>query len=445
MAKGDIKRRREIERLSASLPSMTKAQEWEAQQACGTAWIGAKKGWCDVCAQEFDHNLWNSRKKHTVCPKCGTRLEVKKSPNKRKEKTRYYFHIITTAGDWQVVRTFHCSRESERVERFGTEILNPSGVYMGVTEVFQRWYKRETRPMVIGLSVRGLHYYSDQWKWDSKWQIRQDKQLYTVWGWMAKNQDILPELKQRGLKRLSENSSPYNQIDSVFMNYQAEVLLKAGAMRLYDAFVGRDGYKIRSNWESVRIALRHKYKVNDVNMWFDLLHLLKQNHKDMRNPHFICPANLKKAHDEQLALHEKILEKERREKERKEAQRLADQLSEDGKTNVEYVAKMGAYLGVIVKVGNIVLQPLQSVRDFFEEGSELNHCVFRNSYYKHKDCLIIGARVNGRRTETIEVDTKDWKVVQCRGKHNQPSTHHDKILSLMNSNIDKFRRAVVCE
>ena len=449
MAKGDIKRRREIERLSASLPSMTKAQEWEAQQACGTAWIGAKKGWCDVCAQEFDsESLWKGRKNHIVCPVCGARVDLKRSPNKRTNTQEYYFHIGTTAEGWQVVRTFLCTRKARRVERFGTEILNHSDVDFDYTEVFQRFFKLETVPMIIGLGLRGLRYYSDEWKWDSGWKIRDSRYTaYDVWGWSARKQEILPELRKLGLKRLSENVSPYNQIQRVFNNYQAEVMLKAGAVKLFEKFVGRDDYKVRSHWESIRIVLRHGYhkRVRDWSMWFDMMDALKENGKDIRNPHYICPDDLREAHDEQMAIRERRREKARLERERKEAQRLADQLSEDGKTNVEYVAKMGAYLGVIVKVGNIVLQPLQSVRDFFEEGSELNHCVFRNSYYKHKDCLIIGARVNGRRTETIEVDTKDWKVVQCRGKHNQPSTHHDKILSLMNSNIDKFRRAAVCE
>ena len=41
MAKGDIKRRREIERLSASLPSMNAEQRKDAQQTRGSAWIGA--------------------------------------------------------------------------------------------------------------------------------------------------------------------------------------------------------------------------------------------------------------------------------------------------------------------------------------------------------------------------------------------------------------------
>ena len=443
MVKGDIKRRREIERLSASLPSITKAQEWEAQQVGGVAWIGAKRGWCDVCAQEFDHDLWNSRKKYTVCPCCGTRVKVKKSPNKRKESTKYYWHIITTAEDWQVVRTFLVTREAVRVERFGTEILNPSDVYINATEVFQRFLKKGEKSMVMGLAVRGMHYYSDQWKWDSKWQIRQYKPVYSVWGWMSKNQQLLPMLKQRGLKKINAECSPYDQIESVFYDEKAEILLKNKADKLFAAFISRNGSKVYGHWQTIRVALRHNYKPSDVTMWLDLLDLLRANGKDVHNPHYICPEDLKKAHDVQHAIRERVLEKERIEREKAKARQLADKLSEDGKTNLEYVQRMGAFLGVTLKLGNVTLQPLQSVREFFEEGSELCHCVFTNNYYKHDHCLIIGARVEGKRTETIEIDTKSWKIVQCRGKHNQPSKHHDRILALMNRNMYKFKQVAL--
>lgn len=440
MAKGDIKRRREIERLSASLPSITKAQEWEAQQVGGVAWIGAKRGWCDVCAQEFDHDLWKGRKKYTVCPHCGTRVKIKKSPNKRKESTKYYWHIITTAGDWQVVRTFLVHREAVRVERFGSEILNTSDVYINATEVFQRFFKKGEKSMLIGLSVRGLHYYSDQWKWDSKWVIRKYQPVYSVWGWMSKDQQLLPELRQRGLKKMNPECSPYEQIESVLYDEKAEILLKAKANKLFAAFISRNGSKVYGHWQTIRVALRHKYKPSDVTMWLDLLDLLRANGKDLHNPHYICPVNLKKAHDVQHAIRERVLEKERIEREKRKAQQLAEKLSEDGKTNLEYVQRMGAFLGVTLKLGNVTLQPLQSVRDFFEEGSELCHCVFTNNYYKHDHCLVIGARVEGKRTETIEIDTKEWKIVQCRGKHNQPSKHHDRILTLMNRNMYKFKQ-----
>ena len=440
MAKGDIKRRREIERLSASLPSLTKEQEHEAQKACGTAWIGAKKGWCDVCAQEFDHDLWNTKRKHTVCPHCGARLAIKRSPNKRTETVKYYWHIITTAGDWQVVRTFLVTREAVRVERFGSEILNPSDVYINATEVFQRFFKKGEKSMVMGLAVRGMHYYSDQWKWDSKWQIRQYKPVYSVWGWMSKDQQMIPELRQRGLKKMNAECSPYDQIESVFYDEKAEILLKNKADKLFAAFISRNGSKVYGHWQTIRVALRHNYKPSDVTMWLDLLDLLRANGKDVHNPHYICPANLKKAHDVQHAIRERALEKARIEKAKRDAERLAEKLSEDGKTNLEYVEKMGALLGVTVKSGDMVMKPLQSIREFFDEGSELRHCVFTNNYYKHSDCLIIGARVDGKRTETIEIDTKNWKIVQCRGKHNQPSKYHERILNLMNRNMYKFKQ-----
>ena len=447
MAKGDIKRRREVERLSASLPALTEAQRWEAQSCCGTAWIGAKKGWCDVCGREFDSDLWdNPWKKIAVCPKCGARLEVKRSPNKQKESTRYYFHVITTAGDWQVVRTFYCNRIAKRVEWFGNEVLNPSDVYLGVTEVFQKWFKAGVRPLIIGLGLRGMHYYADQWKWDSGWKLRKDYYTaYTVWGWMSKDVQLLPELKKRGLKTISDGSSPYEQIEKMCNDWRSEVMLKAGAVRLYDKFCGRDDYKVRGSWESIRIALRHGYhtRVRDWGMYFDYLDLLKKNGKDVRNPHYICPASLKEAHDEMLRIEDRRQEKIRCEREEREARKQAETLSEDGKTNVEYVARMGGLLGVTVKSNDITLKPLQNIRDFFDEGNTLHHCVFKNGYYRHKDCLVIGAKVRGKRTETIEVDMKEWKVVQCRGKHNQPSIYHSKIMRLINANMNKFKSAVI--
>lgn len=442
MAKGDILRRREIERLSASLPSLTSAQEWEAQLCCGTAWLGSKKGWCDACGREFDHDLWNSRKKHMVCPKCGARLEVRKSPNKRKEHTRYYYHVITTAGDWQVVRTFHCDRTSTRVERFGTEILNPSEVKMSICEVFQKFIKPQTVPIIIGLGFRGMSYYSDVWKWDSPWEIRKFQNGYGVWGWVSKEQELLPELRMKGLKRLSEGCSPSSQIEKVFNDWQAEVLLKNKATKLFDKYV-REPYKMQQVWPSVRIALRHKYRITDVQMWLDHLDLLRRNGKDLRNPKYICPSNLRELHNEQLAIQERIRAKREQERKEAEARRVADMLSEDGKTNQEFLERMGKMLGVVVVSGDVVLKPLQNIRDFFEEGSELHHCVFQNKYYQHKNCLIIGARVKGKRTETIEIDTKEWKVMQCRGPHNQPTKHHDKILTLMRKNMDKFRRMAI--
>lgn len=86
----------------------------------------------------------------------------------------------------------------------------------------------------------------------------------------------------------------------------------------------------------------------------------------------------------------------------------------------------------------------KTVNDFYCEGNALHHCVFAMGYYKRKECLILGAKVNGERTETIEVSLKDFSVVQCRGKNNMDSPYHKRIMSLMSSNLgslkDRYRK-----
>lgn len=48
----------------------------------------------------------------------------------------------------------------------------------------------------------------------------------------------------------------------------------------------------------------------------------------------------------------------------------------------------------------------------------------------------------GVRLETIELDTKAWRILQCRGRFNKESAHHKAILSLMERNMDKLRKAI---
>lgn len=440
MAKGDIKNRREVERLSASLPAgMTERQRLEATRASGTAWLGKKKGWCDVCANEFEHDLWDSRRKTMRCPVCGARVDVKKSPRKYVSNNRYYFQAVTTCEGWQVIRTWHVDRKAQRRMVFGTEELRPMSVEMYAVEVYQRWIKPKTTPVIIGLAVHGASCYCDIWNWTSEWKLRREGYQHCLGAWMESRPRLLPELKMRGLTRLSDNCSASEQIEKVFNAWEAEVLLKAGERQLYDFFIGHSR-RMRDCWPSIRVALRHHYKIKDVTMWIDLVEMLQKNGKDVHNPHYVCPVDLKAAHDEQMDIIRRRQERERAEREAEERRRHAELMNEDGKSNMKYREKMGRMLGVTVKVGDLELKPLQSIREFFDEGEAMHHCVFSNKYYSKADCLIVGARIKGERMETIEVNMKDWKIVQCRGKHNQSSKHHEMIMEAMTANMNKFRR-----
>ena len=74
-----------------------------------------------------------------------------------------------------------------------------------------------------------MSYYSDQWNRFSEWKIRKYQSAYSIWGWMSKDQQMLPELRQRGLKKMNAECSPYDQIESVFYDEKAEILLKKKA------------------------------------------------------------------------------------------------------------------------------------------------------------------------------------------------------------------------
>lgn len=430
MPRLSIKTRREIVRLSSSLPAMSARLERESRNLNGTAWIGKKVGWCDVCSEEFEHQLWDSKKKEIRCPKCGAKLALKKSPQKRVSNNTYYFQEVTAIEGWQVVRTWYCSRESKRF---------PMSVKYEAREVYQRFIRKATVPIIIGLGVQGASYYCDLWKWDSEWKIRKEGSQHCIGAWVATRPKLLPELKMRGLTRLSDNCSASKQIEKVFNDWEAEVLLKAGAKEMYDYFI-TSPRTMMDYWPSIRVALRHKYQVKDVSMWIDLLRMLNAERKDIRNPHYICPDDVKAEHDRWMEIRRRRWEKERAEEEERERKIQAELLDEEGQPNADYRSRLGKMLGVVVTVGDIELRPLQTIKEFYDEGEAMHHCVFTNKYYSKDGCLIIGARVNGERAETIEVNTKEWRIMQCRGKHNQDSQYHEAIIEAMTNNISKYRR-----
>ena len=85
------------------------------------------------------------------------------------------------------------------------------------------------------------------------------------------------------------------------------------------------------------------------------------------------------------------------------------------------------------------MKVLESVEEFIEEGDVQHICVGTAMYYGKKDSLILSARINGTIIETVEVDLKTLKVVQCHGKYNQDTEYHDRIIDLVNSNAKLIR------
>jgi hypothetical protein len=106
----------------------------------------------------------------------------------------------------------------------------------------------------------------------------------------------------------------------------------------------------------------------------------------------------------------------------------------------EYVERNKKFFALEIKDKNISISVLKSVEEFKEEGDELNHCVYTNEYYLKEKSLILSAKVDGKRTETIELILPTLKIEQSRGLNNNPTEHHQKIIQLVTRNLTKIKK-----
>lgn len=165
-------------------------------------------------------------------------------------------------------------------------------------------------------------------------------------------------------------------------------------------------------------------------MYFDYIEMSDAIGRDVRSPKYLCPKNLKKAHDEVMKLKQKLDEKIDLEKKKEQA--LKDEAI--------YQKQKGKFFDVFFGDDLIQISVLQSVMDFLNEGKEMHHCVYTNKYYLKPESLILSARLGDKRIETVEVNLKTLDVVQSRGVCNQMTEYHDHIIGLVKKNINLIRQ-----
>ena len=96
------------------------------------------------------------------------------------------------------------------------------------------------------------------------------------------------------------------------------------------------------------------------------------------------------------------------------------------------------FFGLAFSDNLILVKVIESVEEMETEGRLNAPCV--GGYHNRKNSLILSARIDGRRIETVEVSLKTFEVVQCRGVCNENTEYHDRIIALVNSNMSLIRQ-----
>lgn len=280
---------------------------------------------------------------------------------------------------------------------------------------------------------RTLGRYIDSFAYYSPMAIRRDNEAYQCIAHcpLYSKTKAIDTLHRNGFDGDCHGIAPSKLIPALLTDSCAETLTKAGRTEHLRYFLSR-ARKIDEYWQAYKITLRKGYDITDIALWCDYVDMLKRLGKDTLNAHFICPEDLHEAHDR---VQQKLQTKEDKEAEARRRQKALE--------NEERFQTLKApFFSITFTDGTIEVRVLESVAEYMEEGKALHHCVFTNEYYLKEQSLILSARIDGKRIETIEVSLETMKVIQCRRLQNKSTKYHDRIIDLVHSNIKQIKSRV---
>lgn len=372
---------------------------------------------CLECGSDI--NVDKIIRKRVVCD-CGETLKVIETKKRTLNTEAFYFAVAdlvkNNGWDFQVVRIFEFTKSCSKGFKSKIE----------VREICQNWYEKDGRKVI---NSRLIGSYGSSWQ--GVLEIRSEgyyKSYNPIPDLYCHTSKFRQEYEKKGVSHKMKYITLKSVVDKV-QDSEVETLLKAG---YYEIVAGWHSYEIKNFWNSLKICIRNKYKIKSVDLYRDLMNALNYLGKDLRNAHYVCPKNLKKAHDYFI----------QKKNEAEIGKNIANNILKAKKSNPKFIKEKEKFFNLEMSKGQIKIVPLKSVPEFLAEGEVLNHCVFKSNYYEKKNSLVLSARINGKPIETIEFDLKEQKIIQAYGFKNKPSKHHDDIVKLVNRDSFKIMQII---
>ena len=283
----NLKEKHIVELNGRLRPLTTPQKQWALNSTINHYGYRLKSGMC-TC-MKCGHEWLETRNGMCLCPECGTQIEIKDT-KERVIRNKSYFNVITTMEGYQVVRMFLMIVEMRKGMK-----ANPAYLEIG-----SYWIDSKGRTTVVGLQ-RTLGHYIDCFAFGSPLEIRRDNEAFQRISdeWVYPRIKVTDTIKRNGFKGSCHHIHPVTMFQELLTNSKAETLMKANEIELLRYLCLRPIYKadIDTYWNTIKVANRNSYKVKDSQMWMDYIKILERCGKDIQSPKYICPANLKEAHD----------------------------------------------------------------------------------------------------------------------------------------------------
>ena len=408
------KKQERILALSGQLRPLSKAQmQWALNYTINHFAYRLKNGKavCLKCGHE-----WNASEGVCRCPHCGISLEVK-TTKERVRKDKSYFNIITAKGGYQVIRMFLMSVELRK-----GMVAEPS-----FQEIGQYWLDENGTATVVGLK-RTIGWYVDSFDYCSKLELRRDNDAFQFIAdqWVYPRIKVTDTIKRNGFDGHTYDINPLTLFKELLTNPKAETLMKSGDVEMlrYLCHSPFNADEIDFYWKSIKVAKRAGFEFEDAQMWMDYIKMLERMGKDLHSPVLVAPQDLQTAHDLYSAKVERQRIKAQREEDRKKAE--ADE--------AKFEELKGRYIGLVMTDGEIVVHTLNSVAEYYDEGSRQHICVASARYYLKENSLVFTAKIKGQTIATIEISLSDYSIIQCRAFANKVCKYQDRIAKIIRDN-----------
>ena len=298
---------------------------------------------CMDCGHSW---VMDKHRETCTCPHCRAKLQVKET-YERKLQEKQYFTILTTCGEFQVLRMFLLIVGMEKGYKAQTSII----------EIGQYWWNTQGRKAVVAIQ-RVLGHYVDTFSYYSPMAIRNDNEAYQhiAYSPIYPKFKVTDILRRNGFKDNFYGIVPTQLIPALLTDSRVETLLKAGRPEHLRYFLGNKR-TFEELWQSYKIAVRNGYEIADISFWSDYVDTLRRLGKDIHNPKYLCPTDLKGEHDRR---HEELL----RVREREEIEQKQQKAMEDEKRFKELKSK---FFGICFTDGTIQVHVLESVQEHLEE------------------------------------------------------------------------------
>lgn len=423
--KPKTRRHMEVVMLSGSLSPLTTPQiNWAFRETHEHFAFRLKSGitTCMDCGHEWKETAENETM--CRCHKCGARMQVKDT-KERVVKQKSYFNIITTKADYQVIRSFQLISEMRKGYQAKYSAL----------AICEYWIDPKGGKTVMGLCRAMNSYFYDAFNYCSPFEIRNDNEAFQhiAGEWVHPRIKVTDTIKRNGFDGSTHCIHPVSLFQQLLTNPHAETLLKANEIEL----LRRCSYQpteVDKYWNSIKIAMRHGYKFEDVQMWFDYIKMLERMGKDLNSPTLLMPEDLKEAHD----LYVKKVNR-KREEERREADRL--KAIED---QAKFIELKSRYFGLSMTDGLINLHTLDTIDEYYVVGNHQKLCVGSAHYFNKPESLVLVAYIGTTQVATIEVSLQDYTIIQCRGYANGSCEYSKQIADIIKANaslIEERKRA----